>query len=103
MRMAPATAALEQDDGLDWAKVEAAALCRDEQDCAICLSDLGGPDKQKALTSCSHLFHAQCLHSFERFATAVSADRHRQALQADPTPGLPKCPCCRSEYTKRLY
>lgn len=100
---APAPAAREDDDGVDWAKVEAAALGRDDQDCAICLGDLGGPDKQKALTSCSHLFHAQCLKSFERFATAVSADRHRQTLEADPTPDLPKCPCCRTEYTTRLY
>jgi hypothetical protein len=90
-------------DELDWPKVEAAALTRDEQCCAICLGDLGGPDKRKALTSCSHLFHAQCLESFERFATAVSADTHRRALEADPTPDLPKCPCCRSDYTKRLY
>jgi len=88
---------------VDWSKVEAAALSRDEQCCAICLGDLGGPDKRKALTSCSHLFHAQCLESFERFATAVSADTQRQALVAEPTPQLPKCPCCRSDYTKRLY
>jgi hypothetical protein len=93
----------ECDDSIDWAKAEAAALTRDEQCCAICLGDLGGPDKKKALTSCSHLFHSQCLESFERFATAVSADAHRQALAAEPALHLPKCPCCRSEYSKRLY
>ena len=91
------------DDTVDWDKVEAAALSRDEQDCAICLGDLGGPGKQKALTSCSHLFHAQCLSSFERFATAISADRHRQTLESEPKPECPKCPCCRSGYSKRLY
>jgi len=97
------SAAQGEHDTIDWDKVETAALTRNEQDCAICLGDLGGPDKQKALTSCSHLFHAQCLASFERFATAVSADRHRQTLAAEPTPQCPTCPCCRSEYQKRLY
>lgn len=93
----------DNQDRVDWSKAEAAALTRDEQCCAICLADLGGLEKKKALTSCSHLFHAQCLESFERFATAVSADAHRHALSAEPAGHLPKCPCCRSDYSKRLY
>ena len=101
----PGSAAMQEEerDAVDWGEVEAAALCRNEQDCAICLGDLGGPDKRKALTSCSHLFHAVCLASFERFASAVSADRHRQNLEDEPKPDCPKCPCCRADYTKRLY
>jgi hypothetical protein len=87
------------DDCVEWGRVEEVALARDEQDCAICLGDLGGPEKQKALTSCSHLFHAVCLASFERFASAVSADRHGPQVEHVRH----KCPCCRSGYTKRLY
>jgi hypothetical protein len=41
------TAAGDSCEAIDWAQVEAAALSRDEQECAICLGDLGGPDRQK--------------------------------------------------------
>mmetsp|Transcript_1334 Transcript_1334/g.4086 ORF Transcript_1334/g.4086 Transcript_1334/m.4086 type:complete len:120 (+) Transcript_1334:749-1108(+) len=75
---------------VDWEMVEARALQRDEQDCAICLCDLGGPSKKKVLTSCSHLFHANCLESFERFSSAMA--------EVDSL-----CPCCRSKYEKRFY
>jgi len=75
---------------VDWEMVEAKALQRDEQDCAICLCDLGGPSKKKVLTSCSHIFHANCLESFERFSSAMA--------EVDNL-----CPCCRSKYKKRFY
>jgi len=41
------TAGGDSSEGIDWAQVEAAALSRDEQECAICLGDLGGPERQK--------------------------------------------------------
>ena len=37
----------DSSEGIDWAQVEAAALSRDEQECAICLGDLGGPERHK--------------------------------------------------------
>ena len=37
-----------------------------QQDCSICLQPF--KDQQQVLLSCSHVFHTQCLASFERYA-----------------------------------
>jgi hypothetical protein len=44
-------------EAIDWAQVEAAALSRDEQECAICLGDLGGPERHKV----RHVYTSMCM------------------------------------------
>lgn len=66
-----------------------------KQPCSICLEPFGLRDA--LITSCGHVFHANCLNSFERFA-AASADGGGSGLTAR------RCPMCRAgDYQKHPY
>jgi len=71
---------------VDWNKVEEKAKLLGQKDCPICLASLVKDNKQKYLVSCGHIFHKNCLDSFERFDLGESK----------------KCPMCRSHYCKKL-
>jgi hypothetical protein len=51
------------------------------------------------VTSCSHVFHAQCLKSFEQFAGVSSVEPDLTASDA----AVPKCPVCRAAYLSRAF
>lgn len=57
----------------DWEGIAAKAGEREEHigDCAICMEPFGLGEQ--VLLSCSHMFHRQCLESFERFVTVTVA------------------------------
>ncbi|KAI8913644.1 hypothetical protein EDD86DRAFT_201121 [Gorgonomyces haynaldii] len=61
----------------EWQNILSKARSR-QLECPICLCGL---KDQVALTSCGHLYHSQCLNSFERAGT--------------------QCPLCRQEYDKQ--
>ncbi|KRX06004.1 hypothetical protein PPERSA_01082 [Pseudocohnilembus persalinus] len=66
----------------DWQKIEEMAKKRNDSDgqCAICLEDFD--DQEQVLLSCSHVFHKQCLQSFEK---------HNKSRQKT-------CPICRRQH-----
>ena len=69
-----------------WAEVQKASDARQDSDrpCSICLEDFC--TRPQLLLSCSHVFHEECLRSYERF----SSHKH--------------CPLCRrSSYQARLH
>lgn len=53
-----------------WEAVKKASDTRQDSDapCSICLDDFH--ERAQVILSCSHVFHAECLRSFERFADA---------------------------------
>lgn len=57
---------------------------RTDHTCSICLANLF--PKQVYLLSCSHMFHVNCINSFERYSQPNNL-----------------CPCCRSRYEKRVF
>jgi hypothetical protein len=83
--VSPAAAAV------NWEAVVGQACERGETECAICLGPLVAPREAAgvALLSCSHIFHMQCVVSFEEFETARS--------------GQPSCPICRAVYSTRCF
>eukprot|EP00927_Polykrikos_kofoidii_P065678 TRINITY_DN61407_c0_g1_i1.p1 TRINITY_DN61407_c0_g1~~TRINITY_DN61407_c0_g1_i1.p1 ORF type:complete len:550 (-),score=65.80 TRINITY_DN61407_c0_g1_i1:70-1719(-) len=60
-----------------WEAVKRASDDREDSDapCCICLDDFR--DRQQVILSCSHVFHQECLRSFEQFS------------------GIRRCPLCR--------
>eukprot|EP00128_Syssomonas_multiformis_P008236 Colp12_sorted_trinity150504_noHs@785 len=68
----------------DWCLVERKAQQQSCEDCAICITPLSA--RPCMLLSCAHVFHEQCIDSFERYSTHGS---------------LHHCPVCRSAYSKR--
>lgn len=50
-----------------WELCTKAAVERQVTDCMICLMPLAG--KEQSLLSCSHVFHTQCILSFEEYTT----------------------------------
>ncbi len=56
-----------------WAMIYHQAESRGMSDCAICMLSITLQDrkKQNVLLSCSHLFHFQCLTSFEKFTVTL--------------------------------
>ncbi|EAR94468.1 anaphase-promoting complex subunit 11 RING-H2 finger protein (macronuclear) [Tetrahymena thermophila SB210] len=48
----------------DWITIEEQSKKRDEGQCPICLEDF--KDQGQIILSCSHVFHKQCLESFEK-------------------------------------
>mmetsp|Transcript_51894 Transcript_51894/g.121407 ORF Transcript_51894/g.121407 Transcript_51894/m.121407 type:complete len:455 (-) Transcript_51894:4-1368(-) len=62
-----------------WEAVKLASDARQDSDapCSICLEDF--KMRPQVILSCSHVFHAECMRSFERFA------------------GSRRCPICRQE------
>jgi len=71
----------------DWNAILEKAYQRGIMDCPICMCPLDdGSERHLAVTSCTHVFHAQCLTSFENF------DSFKE----------PSCPCCRQPYQKKL-
>ena len=73
--------------GTDWVAAEAAARGRGCSECPVCLGALGEKD-ELSLLSCSHVYHARCLASFERFSLGAGGGR---------------CPVCRAFYTKTPF
>lgn len=74
----------------DWSCVVSKACHRAETECAICLSPLSRREQEGiALLSCSHVFHMQCVLSFEAFECGRG--------------GKPSCPVCRAAYTRRCF
>lgn len=73
-------------NGKTWRHILNIANKRNEDKCAICFSDIKTNDKQSVLLSCSHVFHNNCISSFEKFS-----------IQKCPT-----CPICRSKYQKKI-
>ena len=54
---------------VDWHATAALAQSRGLGDCPVCLAPLGGSHGEVlSLLSCTHVFHAKCLASFERFS-----------------------------------
>lgn len=51
----------------DWSAIEHAARSRGLGDCPVCLNAMGDGEAL-TLLSCTHVFHARCLASFERFS-----------------------------------
>ena len=72
--------------GEKWNKIQTQALNRDCLDCPICLSKFCKTKKMVILT-CSHIFHENCLLSFEEYSTSDNKS----------------CPVCRSAYLKKLF
>ncbi|KNC46513.1 RING finger protein 32 [Thecamonas trahens ATCC 50062] len=70
--------------GTEWQAVYLRALDRGCDECTICLGSLADPQRPPTLLSCSHVFHAACIASFEAFT-----------LEATPT-----CPICRAPFAK---
>jgi len=94
---------------INWIEVFNSAVLRCPTDCAICMLPIhcsqsaaastggtvssGSANRRDVLLSCSHLFHENCILSFERFlTTTVSQSSNKKS-----------CPVCRSSYTKRLF
>lgn len=72
----------------DWLVIIEKAFERDVADCPICMCALeDGSDRDCVITSCTHVFHAQCLNSFENFDSFKD----------------PVCPCCRQPYQKKSF
>ncbi|KAG1658906.1 hypothetical protein FOA52_012582 [Chlamydomonas sp. UWO 241] len=81
--------------GVDWQAVCSASAARGETECPICIAPLARTGKRTrggghvATTSCSHVFHLDCVMAFEAFELA-----HGSA---------PSCPVCRSAYQRRCF
>eukprot|EP01084_Bolivina_argentea_P043507 80163_1 len=71
--------------GKRWVEIKAVAIERNETDCSICMEQL--KEKKCVLLSCSHVFHNDCVQSFERF----TLNR------------ISTCPICRQEYEKIVF
>jgi hypothetical protein len=69
------------DKKVKWEICKRKARERNDKECAICLQSLHNC-KPLYLTSCTHVYHAACLSSFEHMSQ------------------INKCPICRSEYEK---
>ena len=67
-----------------WAGIKRRALKIAEKDCAICYAPFS-IRKDTDLLSCAHMFHSQCLESFERYDIAKTLT----------------CPMCRTHYEKK--
>ncbi|KAG6557205.1 hypothetical protein Mapa_001132 [Marchantia paleacea] len=81
---------------VDWHHVVEKALERGESECPICIGKLlrrGAKHKGLAWLSCSHMFHIECISTFEKF-NDDSSEPNTRAKQY-------LCPVCRSNY-KRL-
>ena len=98
----------------DWQAVVQRAMLREQQShygdssthvasvCSICqMSFLSTSDEGQVILSCSHVFHAQCFHAFERCVRAQQ--RADGAGLAEVTAQL-ACPVCRTQhYYKRVF
>lgn len=76
---------------VDWEQVVGKVCERGETECAICLAPLAAQREAQGvcLLSCSHIFHAACVASFERFEQGRG--------------GQASCPVCRSLYSRRCF
>ena len=71
---------------VDWERTEEVARARGFGDCPVCLNSMAeGCGQPLALLSCTHVFHARCLDSFERFSLRPTC----------------VCPVCRAAYARR--
>lgn len=69
-----------------WNEIRTQALKRNCSDCPICLSKFCQIKKMVVLT-CSHIFHENCLVSFEEYSALTNKS----------------CPVCRSAYLKKPF
>lgn len=89
------TSGQDSDDGpsvspTDWDRILTTVFGRSERECAICLGNLRRKGGQGvAVLSCSHIFHTDCVTSFEAFEVSRG--------------GKASCPVCRSFYKKQLF
>jgi len=67
-----------------WKEIHKVAVLRNEHNCAICFGDLKN-GKKLYLLNCTHLFHYDCLVSFEYYSIFTQHS----------------CPVCRSDYEKK--
>lgn len=71
----------------EWDAIEMQLDERMEAYCPICME--GFKQGSEVLLSCSHMFHKNCIQSFEKFSASSNKDRH--------------CPVCRSsDYQKKI-
>ncbi|KAL3693222.1 hypothetical protein R1sor_006873 [Riccia sorocarpa] len=80
-----------QTPSIDWHLVVNKALERGESECPICIGELlrrGAKHKGLAWLSCSHMFHIECISTFEEFNK--SSEACSRSL----------CPVCRSSYER---
>jgi hypothetical protein len=80
---------LNHEKDLNWERIRSKALSRREDDCPICMEkvDLTTNNNTVSLLSCSHVFHKNCIESFEDFNIYE----------------LLLCPLCRNPYQKRPF
>lgn len=81
---------------VNWDAVVERALERSGAECPICLQALQLPGREGPLAwlSCSHVFHAECLGTFELYAEARAGGRGGGG-------GARACPMCREGYVKK--
>jgi len=72
---------------INWKEVHAQAKARNVKDCPICIMPLGLRPSKITLLSCSHVFHDNCIESFEHFNCET----------------VHLCPVCRTMYHKTMY
>lgn len=71
----------------EWQAVYEKAMQRNEEECPICMVDFDtkkADSKDQVLTSCSHVFHFQCMKAFEDFNIYE----------------ISLCPVCRNAYKR---
>ncbi|TNV73938.1 hypothetical protein FGO68_gene14761 [Halteria grandinella] len=76
---------LQPIEKVDWQSVKKSALDRKDTECTICLQSM--VNCKVFLLSCSHMFHANCLCSFERYSMSQ----------------VHCCPNCRQPYQKSHF
>ena len=84
-----------------WKEKKEQALARGDKDCPICFSRLA--IKDVVLLDCTHMYHRQCLESFERYDIKPIAEAYRAGLDdGSGLGGSPiakkfghTCPMCR--------
>jgi len=94
--LVPAAVAPKLPTQADWNMIQETSRLRGahKAPCPICLEPLALRDG--VLLSCSHVFHAACLGSFERFA--------RKGAATSGSAYAPSCPVCRQQhYHKHRY
>ncbi|CAM6108933.1 unnamed protein product [Calypogeia fissa] len=81
----------------DWHNVVEKALERGDTECPICIEALhrrGACQSSLAWLSCTHIFHVDCILTFEKFHT-FSEDNSNFGVK-------PFCPICRSSYERLI-
>jgi hypothetical protein len=84
-----------------WQEKRIQALERQEIECSICYQKLLG--KPVVLLDCTHIYHDQCLESFERYDTKPVVDRANDRLNNVEKGNYGHaCPMCRHPNYKKI-